>query len=207
MDYPPSSSEKGRASPFILTTSRNPCNTRETTFPLHGQRTKSLVRCLKLPRKWQAREEVLKAGLQKTEQGIPEGLARLSSWHCHGCGVGSIPARELPHAPDAAKKVKARGMLFPEALGSPDTILMMPQSRILHLTSGCFILFLLLGPHLWHVKSELQLPACTPATAMLDPSRIVTHPASSWLLVGFLTHGAPMGSTSGGFHNTTFPLV
>ena len=57
------------------------------------------------------------------------------------------------------------------------------------------------------VKSELQLPPYTIATAIQDPSRIcdntrsLTHwvrpgikPASSWILVRFLTCWAPIGT-------------
>ena len=76
-----------------------------------------------------------------------------------------------------------------------------------------FLFFCFLGPYLWHaevprlgVKSELQLLAYTIATAMQDPrctcalhhsygnARSLIHsarpgiePASSWMLVGFLT--------------------
>ena len=50
-----------------------------------------------------------------------------------------------------------------------------------------FLSFVLLGPHLQHmevprlgIKSELQLPAYTTATAMPDPSRIWDLHHSSW---------------------------
>ena len=44
----------------------------------------------------------------------------------------------------------------------------------------------LLGPHLWHmevsqIESELQLPACTTATATQDPSRVCSLHHSSCL--------------------------
>ena len=47
--------------------------------------------------------------------------------------------------------------------------------------------FVFLGPHPWHmevprlgIKSELQLPACTTATAMQDPSCVCNLHHSSW---------------------------
>ena len=50
-----------------------------------------------------------------------------------------------------------------------------------------FLSFVFLGPHLWHmeiprlgVHSELQLPACTTATATPDPSRVFDLHPSSW---------------------------
>ena len=52
---------------------------------------------------------------------------------------------------------------------------------------GCFFLFCFLGPHLQHVevprlgvKSELQLPADTPATATQDPSHVCDLHHSLW---------------------------
>ena len=83
-------------------------------------------------------------------------------------------------------------------------------------------LFILLWLHRQHVevprlgvKSELQLPVYTTATAIPDPSCIwdlyhgsrdvgsLAHwgrpgiePASSWILVGFLTHSATTGTLS-----------
>ena len=85
------------------------------------------------------------------------------------------------------------------------------------------ILFWFLGLHLWHmevprlgVKSELQLPAYTTATATPDLSCVrantiahvnagsLTHwvrpgiePAFSWIIVGFITHWATRGTPSG----------
>ena len=82
-----------------------------------------------------------------------------------------------------------------------------------------FFFFVFLGPHLWHmevprlgVESELQLLTYTTAIAMPDPSCIcelhcslrqsgfLTHwarpgvePASSWILVRFLTRWATVG--------------
>ena len=72
-----------------------------------------------------------------------------------------------------------------------------------------YLLFCFLGPYLRHkevprlgVESELQLPACTKATAVRDPSRVCDlhhstwqrwilkpgiQPASSWIVVGFIT--------------------
>ena len=78
----------------------------------------------------------------------------------------------------------------------------------------CVCLFL--GLQLQHmevprleVESELQLPACTTATAKLDPSCVcdlhhssrqhqilnpVSEPESSWILLGFVNHWATMGT-------------
>ena len=82
-----------------------------------------------------------------------------------------------------------------------------------------FFVFFFSGPHPWHmevhslgIKSELQLPAYTTATAMPDPSQVcnldcsyghagsLTHwarlgvePAFSWTLV-FVTHWATLGN-------------
>ena len=63
-----------------------------------------------------------------------------------------------------------------------------------------FFFFFFLGLHLWHMEvprvgvySELQLPIYTTATAIPDPSHILTHwarpgtePASLWILIGCL---------------------
>ena len=96
-----------------------------------------------------------------------------------------------------------------------------PKAVLLFLFLFLFLFFFLLyflGSHLWHmevprlgVTSELQLPVYTPATQ--DPSHIcdlccslwqcrsLTHwakpgveAASSWILVGFLTHWATTGT-------------
>ena len=77
------------------------------------------------------------------------------------------------------------------------------------LSFSFFFFFLFLGPHLRHVEvprlgveSELQLPASAKATASQDPSHVcdLQHssqqlqipdpgikPASSWILVGFVS--------------------
>ena len=87
----------------------------------------------------------------------------------------------------------------------------------IHFSADFFFLFV--GLHLWlvevprlGVKSELQLPSYTTATAALDPSSIcnlaacgnavsLTHwvrpglgPSSSWTLVGFLTCWSTRGT-------------
>ena len=68
-----------------------------------------------------------------------------------------------------------------------------------------FFFFFFLGPYLLHmevarlgVKSELQLPAYTTATATPDALTHWARPGikctSSWILVGFLTRWATMGT-------------
>ena len=53
--------------------------------------------------------------------------------------------------------------------------------------NNLFIIFIFLGPHLWHmevprleVQLELQLPAYATATATRDPSLICDLHDSSW---------------------------
>ena len=96
--------------------------------------------------------------------------------------------------------------------------------------TGFFVCFCILGLYLWHmevprlrVKSELQLPTYTTATATWDPScicdlttahsnaRSLTHgarpginPASSWILVGFVTHWATTGTPHWVFSSTYY---
>ena len=103
------------------------------------------------------------------------------------------------------------------------------QSHSICLNTFHIWLFSFLGLHLWHmevsrlgIESELQLLAHTTATATLDLNHIFnlhcrlghtgswTHwarpgiePMSSWILLGFLTHWATVGTPiSGCFHST-----
>ena len=84
----------------------------------------------------------------------------------------------------------------------------------------CFLSFVFLGPHSWHmevhrlgVESELQLLACTTATATRIWAASATYttaqqchwvrpgvePVSSWVLVGFINHWARKGTPWGEF--------
>ena len=131
------------------------------------------------------------------------------SWVFRGSGTGVFaPNPTLLHSPGSSPLTYVVGFGFLSHTDSARLVLLF------------FLFFFLLGPPLQHmevprlgVELELQLPAYTTATAYEIWVASVTHtaahgnagslahwagpgiePASSWILVRFLTHWATMGT-------------
>ena len=151
---------------------------------------------------------------------MEENLLFLATlWHMEFLGQGSDPS----HSCDLCDICGNTGSLThcarlgiePVSQRSRDAAHTVGPQQVLQRKSF-FFLFFFLGLYLWHMEvpklgadSELQLLAYTTATAMPDLSCVCDvclsllqcqifdpgiEPASSWILIGFLTHWATMGT-------------